>query len=47
MTTLYIIISKETSQLLLQYQFKLKKTTLSAKIISSQIWPGDIKVIVK
>ena len=35
----------ETGQLLLQYKFKSKKNFISQNI-SSQIWPGDIKVIV-
>ena len=44
MATIDMIISKETGQLLLQYQFK--KNFIS-QIFSSQIWQGDIKVIVK
>ena len=41
MTTLDMIISKETGQLLFNTNLN-KKTTLSAKIISSQNWPGEI-----
>ena len=44
MITLHMIISKETGQLLLQYQFE--KNFIS-QIKSGEIRPSDIKVIVR